>query len=71
MSEYNEDLLLARRNIEAMNVAMKHFEAMRVEDSERVKHLQETVTQQAIAIQNLQVQIALMRAQAIGHGATT
>lgn len=71
MLEYNEELSLARRNIEAMNVAMKHFEAMRAEDNHRVEQLQATVTQQMQSIQALQIQVALLRAQQQGHGATT
>ena len=67
----NEDILLFRRNIEAMNVAMKHFEAKRAEDNARVVQLQETVTMQTQAIQQLQTQVALMRVQLMGNGATT
>jgi hypothetical protein len=66
----NEDILLFRRNIEAMNVAMKHFEAMRSEDKARVMQLQETVTMQQQAIQQLQTQVAIMRVKLMGNGAT-
>jgi hypothetical protein len=71
MSDYNETLLLAKRNIEAMNEGMKFFEAQRVADKQRVEQLQETVTQMVQQIQNLTVQVAMLRVQSLGNGATT
>lgn len=70
MSDYNEELSLARRNIEAMNAAMKHFESKRAEDNQRVMQLQETVTQLVQTVQSLQLNVAMLRAKQLGNGAT-
>jgi hypothetical protein len=70
MSDYNETLLLAKRNIEAMNEGMKFFEAQRVRDRDQVQQLQATVAQLMEQVQKLTIDVALLRARAQGHGAT-
>jgi hypothetical protein len=71
MNDYNENLLLAKRNIEAMNEGMKHFERMRVQDGDQVRQLQATVSQLTEQVQKLAIDVALLRAKTQGHGATT
>jgi hypothetical protein len=71
MSNYDENLLLAKRNIEAMNEGMKHFERMRVQDGDQVRQLQATVSQLTEQVQKLTIDVALLRAKTQGHGATT
>jgi hypothetical protein len=70
-NQYDENILLAKRNIEAMNEGMKHFERMRALDNEQVQQLQATVTQLAQQVQKLTIDVALLRAKTQGHGATT
>jgi predicted nucleic acid-binding Zn-ribbon protein len=71
MSDYNEDLLLAKRNINALNEGLKHVERMRVEDSKRVESLMGTITQLQQQVQKLTVDVAVMRAKITGTGPTT
>ena len=71
MNNYDENLLLAKRNIEAMNEGMKHFERMRVQDGDQVRQLQATVSQLTEQVQKLTIDVALLRAKTQGHGATT
>ena len=71
MSDYNEDLILAKRNINALNEGLKHVERMRAEDSKRVESLLGTITQLQQQVQKLTVDVAVMRAKITGTGPTT
>jgi hypothetical protein len=71
MDVNDERVLLATRNITAMGEAMKHFEKVRQEDAQRVIALQGTVSQLVQQVQDLTLQVSLLRAKAQGHGGTT
>lgn len=66
----DEALLLATRNIKALNEGMKHFEAKRVEDSRRVEQLMSTVTQLTTQMHLLSQQVNVLRAKSMGTGST-
>jgi predicted nucleic acid-binding Zn-ribbon protein len=71
MSDYNEDLLLAKRNINALNEGLKHVERMRTEDSKRVEALMGTITQLQQQVQKLVLDVAVLRVKTLGTGPTT
>lgn len=65
---YSEQEILNKRNVEALQVALKHSEARRMEDAQRVEQLMGTVTQLSQQVQELLQHVAVLRAQAMGHG---
>lgn len=71
VAEYDDRVILAQRNIEAMREGMKHFESERAKAAQREQALQATVAQLVTQVQALQSQVAIMRAQMHGTGATT
>jgi hypothetical protein len=71
MSDYNEDLLLAKRNILALNEGLKHVERMRAEDAKRVETLMGTITQLQQQVQKLVLDVAVLRVKITGTGPTT
>lgn len=71
MSEnYDERVILAQRNISAMNEGMKHFERKRAEDSQRVEQLMSTVAALATEVAQLRQTVAVLRAMSHGGGPT-
>jgi hypothetical protein len=70
-NKYDDRIVLAVRNIEAMREGMRHFEAERAKAAQREQALQATVAQLVTQVQALQAQVAMMRAQSHGTGATT
>ena len=68
MDRYDETAILARKNFEAMNVAMQHFEAKRAEDAKHMQSLEATVAQLVQQMQAIELQLALLRARLQGHG---
>lgn len=70
MSEYDERIILAQRNIKALNEGLKHVEAQRSQDAQRVEALMGTVTQLQQQVQALTIQVATLRAGAHGRGPT-
>ena len=71
MIEYNEDIILLKRNVSALVEAVNVLNTRHQEDAKRVEALINTLTQQTQQIQTLQTQVALIRASTLGHGATT
>ena len=69
--DYSEDLIIAKRNIRAIDGVLKHYEQRRQEDAARVQHLQATVTQLMTQVTDLTTQVALIRAKQMGFGSTT
>ena len=71
MNEYDERMILAQRNINALNEGLKHVERRRSEDAKRVEDLMGTVTQLQQQVQKLTIDVAMLRAGSVGRGPTT
>jgi hypothetical protein len=71
MSDYDERMILAQRNINALNEGLKLVERRRVEDAQRVEALMGTVTQLQTQVQKLTLDVAVLRANSVGRGPTT
>jgi predicted extracellular nuclease len=62
-SEYDGRMVAATRNIEAIFVALNHFESKRAADAQRVEDLMMTVTQLTQQVNSLNQKVALLQAQ--------
>jgi predicted nucleic acid-binding Zn-ribbon protein len=71
MSDYDERMILAQRNIKALNEGLKHVEHQRSEDAKRVEALMGTITQLQTQVQKLTIDVAVLRAGSVGRGPTT
>lgn len=71
MNEYDERMILAQRNINALNEGLKLVERRRSEDAQRVEALMGTVTQLQAQVQKLTIDVAVLRAGSVGRGPTT
>ena len=71
MSDYDERMILAQRNISALNEGLKLVERRRSEDAQRVEALMGTVTQLQAQVQKLTLDVAVLRANSVGRGPTT
>jgi hypothetical protein len=70
MREYDEDVLRLKRNMDAVAVALKSYEAMRQLDSRKILDLQENVSNLTQQVQALTISVALARAGVMGRGPT-
>lgn len=68
--EYNEDMLLAKKNILALNEGLKMLQSFRNEDVKRIELLSQTISQLSLQLQTLTVEVSLLRVKALGHGST-
>lgn len=62
-SEYDGRMIAATKNIEAIFIAINHFEQKRSADAQRVENLMMSVTQLTQQVQNLNQQLAVLQAQ--------
>jgi hypothetical protein len=70
MDEYNESLILARRNIAALAEGIKLHEKIRAEQAAAISKLQEQVTNLSTAVTNLTLKVAVLNAASVGRGPT-
>lgn len=70
MIEYSEQDIINKRNIQALNEGLKHLERMRAQDANTVSSMCATVSDLVQQVQALTIQLALLRANAMGHGAS-
>ena len=70
MNDYNEDMIIAKRNILALNEGIKSCERKRQENSIKLDQLSVAVSQLTAQLQTVITQIALLRAQSVGRGPT-
>lgn len=71
MMNYDERMILAQRNINALNEGLKLVERRRVEDAQRVESLLGTIAQLQTQVQKLTIDVAVLRAGSVGRGPTT
>ena len=71
MDHYNEDLIIAKRNIVSLHEGMKFFEIERQKDKQRVELLLNTVSDLTQQVQKLTIDLALLKAKSIGRGSTS
>jgi hypothetical protein len=71
MSDYDERMILAQRNINALNEGLKLVETRRTADAKRVEDLMATVTQLQTQVQKLIIDMAVLKAGSVGRGSTT
>jgi hypothetical protein len=62
-SEYDGRMLAATRNIEAIFVALNHFESKRTADAQRVEDLMMGITQLTQQVNGLNQKVVLLQAQ--------
>jgi hypothetical protein len=71
MTYVSDDIIIAKRNIEALYAALKHEQAARGELEKQVARMAEQQLGLLNGLQNLQTQVTMMRIKDMGHGATS
>jgi uncharacterized coiled-coil protein SlyX len=70
MDQYNDSLILAKRNIAALSVALDHQEKKRAELEAIVTNMGNQLAANTERVQSLTMQLAMLRVKEIGHGSS-
>lgn len=66
----SEDLIIAKRNIMALNEGLKRLNSELQDSKQLTMQLQQQITVQAQQLTNLTQHVAIMRAASLGRGPT-
>jgi hypothetical protein len=68
--EYDENMILAKKNIASLAVGLSRFESLRQEDVRRIANLEHQVTVMNQLLQKLALDLAIARAMSVARGPT-